>query len=430
MSVTSGLFAFQGVTIVVIWRCSVLRRVQAFVAFALVMSLAGCPGGSDTVGTSMPSAPHPAVGLRLEQVVTGLSFPVFATAPRNDPGNRLFILEKGGVIKIFLLDTMQLLPTPFLTVTGISAAGEQGLLGLAFHPNFETNGVFYVYVSNTIGDSEIRRYTVSANPNLANSASTPVITISQLMPDGNTRFTNHKAGWIDFGSDGFLYVALGDGGGAGDNFNNAQNINSLLGKILRLNMDMDAFPMDAARNYGIPAGNPFANVNGADEIWSLGLRNPWRPSFDRGTGDFYIADVGQGAREEVNVATATSGGGNGVNYGWKIMEGTSCFSPPCNVPDLTPPVLEYDHSNGACSITGGYVYRGNVIPALQGTYFYGDYCVGFVRSFRLAGGMPAEQSDWAELDPPNENITSFGEDAAGELYIVTQQGRIYRIVPN
>jgi glucose/arabinose dehydrogenase len=252
------------------------------------------------------------------------------------------------------------------------------------------------------------------------------------MPDGMTRHTNHKAGWIDFGPDGFLYVALGDGGGSGDLQNVAQNPNILLGKMLRLNVDLDSFPADVDRNYAIPVGNPFAGAAaGADEIWSLGLRNPWRASFDRLTGDLYIADVGQGAREEVNVATAASGGGNGVNYGWRIMEGTTCFSGPCNVPDLTPPVIEYDHSGGACSVTGGYVYRGSVIPALQGTYFYADYCLGFVRSFKFVNGMGAtEQADWQSLDPPTERITSFGEDAAGELYIVTEQGRIYRIVPN
>jgi hypothetical protein len=340
-------------------------------------------------------------------------------------------LEKGGVIRIFRLDILQLLPTPFLTVTGMSDAGEQGLLGLAFHPNFPANGVFYVYVNNTIGDSEIRRYTVSADPNVANPASTLIITISQLLPDGMTRFTNHKAGWIDFGPDGFLYVALGDGGGGGDLQNVAQNKDILLGKMLRLNVDI----ADPGRNYSIPAGNPFAGaVAGADEIWSLGLRNPWRASFDRTTGDLYIADVGQGAREEVNVATAASGGGNGANYGWKIMEGTLCFSPAsgCNMTGLVQPVVDYAHPplGSGCSITGGYVYRGSVIPALQGTYFYADYCEGFVRSFRFVNGAGAtEQADWPTLDP-NENITSFGEDQAGELYIVTQQGRIYRIAPN
>lgn len=390
----------------------------------MALLLAAC-GSDGSGGSGSPDLPPGSISLRLQQINVSLSFPVFATAPA-DGTRRLFIVERSGVIKILNLDTQQLLPTPFLTVTGIATAGEQGLLGLAFHPNFSLNGFFYVYLSNTSGDSEIRRYTVSANPNVANTTSTPVITISQLMPDGTTRFTNHKAGWLGFGQDGFLYVALGDGGGGGDTFNNAQNLNSLLGKMLRLNVDMDAFA-DPAKNYAIPAGNPFAGaIPGADEIWAFGLRNPWRPSFDRGTGNLYIADVGQGAREEVNVATAASGGGNGVNYGWKIMEGTLCFSPPCNTPGLTPPLVEYDHSGGACSITGGYVYRGAAIPALQGTYFYGDFCAGFVRSFKLVNG---EQSSWPALNPGGD-ITSFGEDEAGELYIMTAppQNGLFRIV--
>jgi len=376
----------------------------------------------------MTPAPHPTIALRLEPMVNqGLSFPVFATAPRDDM-DRLFIVEKGGVIKILLLATKQLLPTPFLTVTGIDTTGEQGLLGLAFHPNFSQNGFFYVNVVTPAGFTEIRRYQVSmGNPNQANPASsTVIISIDQRLPNNGGLFTNHKAGWLDFGSDGFLYIALGDGGSGGDPQNVAQNPNILLGKMLRLNVDAP----DPGRNYSIPTGNPFVGINGADEIWALGLRNPWRASFDRGTGDLYIADVGQGAREEVNVATSASGGGNGVNYGWKIMEGTTCFFAPCNAPDLTPPVLEYDHSGGACSITGGYVYRGTAIQGLQGTYFYADYCLGFVRSFRLANnGMVTEPAEWPMLEP-NENITSFGQDAAGELYIVTQQNGLYRIVPN
>jgi glucose/arabinose dehydrogenase len=405
---------------------------------ALTNLLAGCPGGTDTGGTTSNPGAHPSIALRLDTVIgqgQGLSFPVFATAPRDDPSPipRLFILEKNsGVIKILRLDTRQLLATPFLTVTDMSPAGEQGLLGLAFHPDYATNGFFYVYVNNATGDSEIRRYTVSPNLNVANTASTLVIRVSQLMPDGMTRFSNHKGGWIGFGPDGFLYVALGDGGGGGDTFNNAQNVDRLWGKMLRLNVDLDAFPADPNANYAIPPGNPFASTAGADEIWAFGLRNPWRASFDRGTGDLYIADVGQGAREEVNVSTAASGGGNGVNYGWKIMEGTNCFFPPCNVPGLTPPVLDYDSGPGpACSVTGGYVYRGTVIPTLPGTYFYGDYCAGFVRSFRFVNGMGAtEQTEWFTSAPNNENITSFGEDKAGELYIVTQQGGLYRIIQN
>jgi len=349
---------------------------------------------------------------------------------------RLFVVEKGGVIKVVDRATNALIGT-FLNISSlVSTTGEQGLLGLAFHPNYDLNGFFYVNLINLNGDTEIRRYHVpSITPNVADPASsTPVVTISQLMPDGITRFSNHKAGWLGFGQDGFLYAALGDGGGGGDPGENAENLNSLLGKMLRLDVDApDAFPGDPNRNYAIPAGNPFFGFPGADEIWAYGLRNPWRPSFDRGTGDFYIADVGEGRQEEVNVSTFVIGvgAGRGVNFGWDTMEGSLCFEPMtgCSMGGLTLPVIEYAHTGGACSITGGYVYRGTAVPALQGTYFYADYCAGFVRSFRFVNGMATEQTDWAALRPPGAFITSFGEDAAGELYIMTSGGGLFRIAP-
>ena len=369
-------------------------------------------------------------GLRLQQIGTtlGLNFPLFATAAPAD-NTRLFVVEKGGVIKIVDMATQQTLPVPFLNLTGQVTSDpntEQGLLGLAFHPNFALNGFFYVNLINLSGDSEIRRYTVPVGtPNVADPASALII----LTVDQPVGQTNHKAGWLGFGQDGFLYAAFGDGGGVGDPNENGQNTGTLLGKILRINVDVDDFPTDAARNYGIPPGNPFAGGGGLAEIWSFGLRNPWRPSFDRGTGDFYIADVGQNAREEVNVATFSSGAGAGVNFGWDTMEGTACFEPAvgCATGGLALPVLEYDHGQG-CSITGGYVYRGGAIQGLQGTYFYGDFCTGFVRSFRLFNGAATEQLDRAGLAPPGGGITSFGEDAAGELYIVTRGGGLFRIV--
>jgi glucose/arabinose dehydrogenase len=339
----------------------------------------------------------------------GLNAPLFAGAPPGDTA-RLFVVEKGGVIKIIDLATRQVLPTPFLTVT-VNAAGEGGLLGLAFHPNYGSNGFFYVNMINSSGDTEIRRYQVSSDPNVANPASAMLVILIDQPPP-----TNHKAGWLGFGQDGFLYAALGDGGDGGAN---AQNLNSLLGKILRLDVD-------SATPYAIPAGNPFA-----DEIWSLGLRNPFRASFDRLTGDLYIADVGEGRQEEVNVVSSQTGAG--ANFGWNTMEGSLCFpsGSTCDPTNFRLPVLEYDHSQG-CSITGGYVYRGNAIPSLRGTYFYGDFCTGFVRSFRLAKGSATEQIEWFALRPPASagGISSFGEDASGDLYIVTIGGGLFRIVHN
>jgi glucose/arabinose dehydrogenase len=399
-----------------------IRKFLGCCCLTLALLLAACgDGGSgdpDFAGT-----------LRLQEVGAsplGLVFPVFLTAPPGDT-SRLFVVERAGVIKIIDTATQQALPAAFLDLRGqITDTDEQGLLGLAFHPNYNLNGFFYVNLTNLNGDTEIRRYQVSTDPNVANPASA-LLVLSVDQPAG---LTNHKAGWLGFGQDGFLYAALGDGGGAGDPGENAQSLNSLLGKILRINVDNDGFPADANRNYAIPANNPFVGaVAGLDEIWSFGLRNPWRPSFDRENGDFYIADVGQNRQEEVNVATLASGAGSGVNFGWDTMEGSLCFEPAtgCVVGGLALPVLEYNHSEG-CSITGGYVYRGVAIPGLRGTYFYGDFCSGFVRSFRFANGAATEQTDWADLRPAGGGITSFGEDAVGELYIMTSGGGLFRIV--
>jgi len=422
-----------------------LEKAREFSLFALVLLLSACGSGNSTVAglpathaclrtqtpTISPAPPpvaEPPIALRLEPINANLTFPLFLTAPPGDMG-RLFVVEKGGVIKIFDLATQLAVATPFLNLAGqIATGGEQGLLGLAFHPDFEQIGFFYVNVINIAnGNTEIRRYQVSANdPNQADVASAfLIVTIDQ--PAG---LTNHKAGWLGFGRDGYLYAALGDGGGGGDPDNNAQNLNTLLGKMLRLDVNADGFPADPARNYAIPADNPCVGQAGvAGEIWSIGLRNPWRPSFDRGTGDFYIADVGQDDREEVNISTAADGAGRGINYGWDVMEGSLCFpsNAACSSTGLTLPAVDYDHGSG-CSITGGYVYRGSVpaLQALRGTYFYGDFCAGFVRSFRLVSGAVTEHAIWP-LSPGN--ITSFGEDAAGELYIMTSGGGLLRIVP-
>jgi glucose/arabinose dehydrogenase len=355
------------------------------------------------------------------RVASGLTQPLFATAPPGDV-NRLFVVEKTGAIKILDLSTGTLRPTPFLDVSAqISAAGEGGLLGLAFDPGFAGNGFFYVNLINRSGDTEIRRYHVSsANPDVAEPASsTLVIRIDQ--PD----FTNHKAGWLGFGRDGYLYAALGDGGGAGDPLASGQNIDSLLGKILRLDVHADAFPGDAARNYAIPADNPFVGIAGADEIWALGLRNPWRPSFDRATGELFIADVGQGAWEEIDVGT------RGANYGWNSFEGPARFAGGAtSAGTLTFPIHTYDRSVGA-SITGGYVYRGES-DGLQGQYFFADFVTNRVFTLAFSGASWIATERTAQIVPNAGALSSpssFGEDARGNLYIVDLGGEVFRLTP-
>jgi glucose/arabinose dehydrogenase len=351
--------------------------------------------------------------LRAQQIVEGLASPVYLTAPKNDP--RLFVVEQPGRIRI--VKTGALVATPFLDITSrVVSGGERGLLSMAFDPAYATNGRFYVYYTGAQGDIFVDRFTVSTNPDVANTASDRVITIQHRAN------SNHNGGLLLFGPDGMLYLGTGDGGGAGDVPNNAQNIDVLLGKILRL--DVAALP------YTIPPGNPFVGQAGADEIWAYGLRNPWRYTFDvppDGTAPkLYIADVGQGAREEVDVADASAAG---RNYGWRMMEGTQCYNPSsgCNQTGLTLPIVEYDHGQtGGCSITGGFVYRGAAIPEVQGHYFYSDYCSGWLRSFRLTGGAAADQRDWALASIGN--ITSFGVDGAGELYVLSSNGRVYRVV--
>ena len=348
--------------------------------------------------------------LRAQQIVDGLASPVYLTAPKNDP--RLFIVEQAGRIRI--VKDGALLATPFLDITArVVSGGERGLLSLAFDPAYATNGRFYVYYTGAQGDIFVDRFTVSADPDVANTASDPVITIQHRVN------ANHNGGLLLFGPDGMLYAGIGDGGGAGDVPNNAQNIDVLLGKILRLNV--------ATLPYTIPAGNPFLGQPGADEIWAYGLRNPWRFAFDAppgGAAQLYIADVGQDALEEVDVADASAAG---RNYGWHTMEGMQCYNPStgCNQTGLTLPIIQYDHSQG-CSITGGFVYRGAAIPEIQGLYFYSDYCSGFLRSFRLSGGAAVDQRDWAFTNIGN--VTSFGVDATGELYMLSASGRAYRVV--
>jgi len=378
-----------------------------------------CAGVPATPGTALASV----------LVASGLSRPVHVTAPPLDP-HRIFIVEQNGLVKI--VKNGAILPRPFLDlVDESSCCGERGLLSLAFHPDYESNGLFFVNYTNTAGNTEVRRFRVSANPDVADeSTSTLVIAITQ-------DFANHNGGQIAFGPDGFLYVGMGDGGGGGDPNERAQDPGQLLGKILRLDVN--------ATSYAIPPTNPFVGAPPLDEIWALGTRNPWRFSFDRGSGDLYVADVGQNHFEEVNVQTASSTGGE--NYGWDVFEGNSCFEPTppatdCPAPPagFTFPVLVYDHSVG-CSITGGFVYRGCRMPDLRGTYFYGDACSAWVKTFRgVSGGVAQNPGDvTADIAPGGGlsigALTSFGEDARGELYLVDYaggsdgQGEVYRLVP-
>jgi glucose/arabinose dehydrogenase len=382
----------------------------------LILSLIGAAAASSCGSeftNETPMLPEGPVPVGLEAVATGLAFPLYLTAPPGDP--RLFIVEKGGAIRV--VTGAGLLPAPFLDLSGkVSTGGEQGLLGLVFPPDYSTSGRFFVHYTDLDGDTRLSSFQVTADPGVADPASEAVIFAA------DQPFGNHNGGQIAFGPDGYLYLGLGDGGGAGDPLGTGQSLAEPLGAILRIDPA-------GGTPYAVPADNPFVGVEGASpEIWSYGLRNPWRFSFDRGTGDLYIGDVGQGQWEEIDVATAADGGGRGINYGWNVMEGRHCLAGDnCTREGLALPVVEYSHGSG-CSVTGGYVYRGAAIPALQGHYFYADYCQGWVRSFRLAGAAVVDEAEWPTLRPGG-TVTSFGEDAAGELYVIAGGGDVFRVVP-
>lgn len=380
--------------------------------------------------------------LRAHRVVAGVTRPLFVTHPPGDL-QRIFIVEQSGRIKI--RKNGQILVPEFLNVDPISGCCfERGLLGLAFHPDYAKNGFFYINytTSSNPGSTVIARYSVhAANPDVADSTGTIILTFAQPQE-------NHNGGWIAFGPDGYLYIATGDGGGHFDSEDdghavggNGQDVTSkLLGKILRIDVDGDDFPADALRNYAIPPDNPFVGVEGDDEIWAYGLRNPWRCAFDRATDDLFIADVGEQTWEELNFQPAGDSGGR--NYGWRCMEGNSCTSLTgctCNDPTLTLPIHEYRHSASPsrCSITGGEVYRGCAIPDLAGTYFFADYCSAEIWSLRYdAINSVTDFTDrTADLAPGGtltiRDISSFGLDAAGEMYICDLfGGEVFKIVPD
>jgi cysteine-rich repeat protein len=375
----------------------------------------------------VPSTPGTAVDAVL--VSSAFNAPVHATAPPLDPA-RLFVVEREGYIRILNLADNTVEPAAFLDINDLTTTdGERGLLSMAFDPDYATTRRFFVYYTNNSGEIVIARYEAdSINPNAADEATEHI-----LLTIPHPGQSNHNGGQLAFGPDGYLYAATGDGGGGGDPDENAQDNGSLLGKMLRIDIDVDVPPY-----YAVPATNPFFGTLAGDFrlIWANGLRNPWRFSFDMDTGDLLIGDVGQGSREEIDFQAASSSGGE--NYGWDVLEGTICHEPSMScVPPAgnVLPIFEYDHAAAGCeTITGGFVYRGCAMPDFVDTYFYSDTCQNFVRTIQVTGGTASNpQTRTADLTSTGatfNGISSFGQDARGEIYIVDiGDGDIYRIEP-
>jgi glucose/arabinose dehydrogenase len=386
-----------------------LRRVAALAMAAAFLAATATPSLGAVSGAKIK------VALR----ASGLSNPVFITSARDGTG-RLFIVEQTGKIKIYL--NGKVLATPFLSIgSQVSKGYEQGLLGLAFHPSYKSNRKLYVNFTDVNGNTVIREYKASrTNRNVvATSTARTILRVTQP-------YANHNGGMLAFGPDGYLYIGLGDGGSGGDPGNRAQNKDTLLGKILRIDVNRTK----PGHNYSWPSSNPYVGKPGRNEIWQIGLRNPWRFSFDRANGNLWIGDVGQGTREEIDRAVRTSSGaGRGVNWGWRVLEGFHCFNPStgCNTTGKTRPVLEYDHAGGRCSVTGGYVYRGKLVPALVGGYVFADFCSGEIWVVSATAASPAAKTRL--LDTPF-TISSFGENASGELYLLDHDGgKLYAVVP-
>ncbi|MFC3550218.1 PQQ-dependent sugar dehydrogenase [Lysobacter cavernae] len=369
-------------------------------------------------------------GFRVRRVVSGLNMPVFL-APVPDGSGRAFVLELSGRVLILTPSSGAVATTPFLDLTGqLSTDGERGLLGFATAPDFSASGTFYVFVTDPVGTIEVRRYrTLASDRDRADPASGDAIL---RVPHPRS---NHNGGWIGFGPDNLLYIAIGDGGGAGDPDNNGQNPNTLLGKILRIDPSTDAFPADPTRDYAIPTGNPFAAAGGAPEVWAYGLRNPFRNSFDPATGNLWIGDVGQGDVEEIDLMRPGDGG---ANFGWPILEGTAPFRGGSTA-GLTPPVAEYRHGTGTRegdSVTGGHVYRGPV-ESLRGLYIFADFVRPNVWSVPVARLVPGTTLPSTEFTVRNAdfapdagafvNLVSFGVDASGHLYLLDLNGAIFVI---
>jgi glucose/arabinose dehydrogenase len=382
----------------------VLNGTSLYSPANLSQSVTVTAGASSAV--TVAYGPAETFRLTATAVASGLTAPIYLTAPANDP--RLFVVERAGRIRIVRDGT--LLSAPYLDISALTSTdGERGLLSMAFDPAYASNGRFYVYYTAADGAITVSRFQVSsANPDVANPSGTVLLTVP------HPGASNHNGGQLAFGPDGMLYLAPGDGGGSNDPAGNAQNKASLLGKMLRIDV--------RGNGYAIPSDNPPATGAGdRPEIWAVGLRNPWRFSFDK-TGQIYIADVGESAREEVNVVPATSGG---LNYGWDRMEGTLCVgAATCDTTALTPPVFEYTHASGGCAILGGYVYRGAAVPEIRGRYFYTDLCTGRLQSFVFRDGVVTESVDWSLPIPGT--VYSFGADAAQEIYVLTA-GEVLRI---
>ncbi|MBA2336544.1 MAG: PQQ-dependent sugar dehydrogenase [Acidimicrobiia bacterium] len=383
---------------------------------AAATSTTAVPPSTSTSTTAAPptttAPPAPLQGLSLETVATGLHQPTAMASAPNDP--RLFVTERTGMIRV-IDQANGLRPEPFLDLTDrVGSSGiEQGLLGLAFHPDFAVNGRLFAYYVTTEMHRRLSEFTVGSDGEAADPASERVL-FDHAQPPGSVDI-RHYGGMVLFGPEGLLYVSLGDGADASGQ---GQNTDTPFAAVLRIDVD-------SGDPYAIPPGNPFAG-GGAPELWAYGLRNPWRFAIDPVEQLMYVADVGQDAWEEVNVVPLDGGG---ANFGWPDTEGSACFlKSDCDLDDYTLPVLEYDHSQG-CSITGGVVYRGAAIPELQGQYFYADWCGMWVRSFRYTAEGATDEMDWSEDLPESGQVNAFGTDASGEMYLANFDGVVAKIVP-
>jgi glucose/arabinose dehydrogenase len=412
-----------------------MRRAPLLVLLALALAAGACSGGAEVTTslpslttapttsttseatttapststtsstTTIPTQPLADVQLSLMEVASGFTRPVFVAAPPGD--DRLFVVEQDGHVQ--LLRGGERIGTFLDISTMVSGGNEQGLLGLAFSPNFSDDGHFYVDYTDPHGNTVVAEYQVSSDPNAADPASARVLlTVDQPA-------ANHNGGMIAFGPDGYLYIGLGDGGGGGDPYRTGQDPTSLLASILRIDVAGDP--------YAIPADNPYASGGGAPEVWAKGLRNPWRFSFDGAL--LYIGDVGQDAWEEIDLAHIDS---SGLNFGWSVMEGSHCYRDAnCETSSYVLPEMEYPHTGGNCAVVGGYVYRGAAIPELAGAYFYGDYCSGMISSYRRDPEGLFDMRDWSDTLGRVPQLTSFGLDGSGEIYLTSEAGSIYRV---